>query len=235
MPLFKDRMSWLSAQLRCSYRVALRRVDLAERLLAEEITRELLRRRGRTANAPCGWYLEEFRTVLRLETPSPEAHEHRRVVASADDLREVMASLDVPRDADQPRTDLAAEILYGGQLVRRERPTDSRFQYMVQLPKPLRTGEAHEYGLLLRVPSHESMRPHYVFTPELRCDRFELRVRFPAGRRPRWVRRVEGETVRTFDAARHGNDLLLLDGAGELHVQFRNLTMYLGYGVQWAW
>lgn len=235
MPRLTDRIEWLASQLGRSYRVALRRVDLAEELLAEEVARELRRRRGQAANVPNGWYLEEFRTLLRLDTPTPEAHERRRIVAARDDLREVMAWLDVPRESDQRRPSLEAEVTYGGRLVRREQPSDSRFQFIVRLPSPLLAGDAHEYGLVLRIPKGQPMKPHYVFTPEHPCQAFELQVRFAQDSFPRWVRRVEGETVRMFDYPRPADDLLVPDGAGEVQVRFRNPTLYLGYGIQWGW
>ncbi|HXP18668.1 MAG TPA: hypothetical protein VN840_03370 [Streptosporangiaceae bacterium] len=233
MPHFKDRVSWLGTRLGYEYRTALRRIDSAEQLLAEEIARELLRRRGRIASSPEGWYLDEFRTVLRLDTPTPESLEHRRIIATRADLTEVMAWFDVPPGPDQARPALAAEILYGGRLVRREQPSGNRFQFVVQLPAPLRAGQAHEYGLILRVPEGHQMRPHYIFTPECQCNVFDLRVRFDLNRRPVWIRRVNGETVRMFDAARPTGDLASIDEAGELHLRFYNPTRYLGYGVQW--
>jgi hypothetical protein len=233
MPYFADRVSWLAAHLGRDERTAQRRIDEAEQLLAEELTRELLRRRGRAPASPAGWYLDDLRTLLRLDTPVPESHEHRRIVATRAGLTEVMAWLDVPRDHGQPRLELQGEMLYGGRLIRREQPTRNRFQFIVQLPSPMQPGDEHEYGLLLRMPPDQPMRPHYIFTPECQCNRFDLRVRFDTERPPRWLRRVEGETVRTFDEAQPKGDLLQLDEAGELHVEFGNPALYLGYGVQW--
>lgn len=233
MPHFKDRVSWLAAQLGYEYRTALRRIDTAEQLLAEEIARELVRRRGRTATSPDGWYLDQLRTLLRLDTPTPEAHEHRRIIATRDGLSEVMAWLDVPSAPGQDSSGLAAEILYGGRLIRREHPSGSRYQMIVQLPEPLAAGQSHEYGLLLRIPQGQVMRPHYIFSPECQCDMFDLRVKFDLAAKPGWIRRVQGETVRMFDSARPGGDLAEMDDAGELHLEFRRPTMYLCYGVQW--
>lgn len=233
MPYFKDRASWLAAQIGYEYRTALRRIDIAERRLAEEVALELVRRRGRTAAMPDGWYLEEFRTLLRLDTATPEAHERRRIVATRSGLTEVVAWLDVPPSPGHPGPALAAEVHFGGRLIRRKQPSQNRFEFVVQLPAPLQAGQKHEYGLILRVPEGGQMRPHYIFTPECRCDLFELRVRFDLEHPPGWVRRVQGETVRTFDAEPPGGDLVALDDAGELQLQFRNPTMYLGYGAQW--
>lgn len=231
MPHFKDRVGWLAAQLGYEYRTALRRIDNAEQLLSEEIARELVRRRGRTATSPDGWYLDELRTLFRLDTPAPEAHEHRKIVATKDGLSEVMAWLDVPRKPGDQGPGLTAEILYGGRLIRREQPAGYRHQFIVQLPQPLQAGQRHEYGLLLR--PGRPMIPHYIFSPECQCNMFDLRVRFDLGRVPGWIRRVQGETVRMFDSARPGTDQAPIDDAGEIHLQFHNPTMYLCYGVQW--
>jgi hypothetical protein len=233
MPYFKDRVSWLASYLGYEYRTALRRIDTAEQLLSEEIARELTRRRGRTVNAPDGWQLDELRTLVRLDTPTPEAHEHRRITATRSDLTEVMAWMDVPPGPGVSRSAMLVEVLYGGKLERKEQPSSSRFHFVVQLPTPLQAGEQHEFGLLLRVPPGESMRPHVIFSPECACDVYDLRVRFGSADRPTWIRRVDGETVRMLDTAEPANDLTL-DEAGEIHLRFDNPIMYLCYGLQWG-
>lgn len=233
MPYFRERAEWLAGQLGRDYRTALRRIEAAEKLLAEVIAGELQQRRSRAATAPNGWYLGELRTLLRLDTPTPEAHEHRRVVSTRAGLQEVKAWLDIPRSPDQPGPDLSAEVLYGGRLIRREQPSGSRFQFFIQLPAPLEVGEEHEYGLVTRMREGAAMRSHYLVVPECRCDAFNLRIRFHPDRQPGWVRRVDGETVRMFDDAQPKGDLAEPDAAGEVHMEFRNLTMYLGYGIQW--
>lgn len=233
MPYFKDRVSWLAAHLGYEYRTALRRIDTAERLVSEEIARELIRRRGRTATAPEGWRVDELRTLVRLDTPTPEAHEHRRIVATRSDLTEIVASMDVPPGPGQSRGSVSVEVLYGGRLERKEQPSSSRFQFVIQLPRSLQPGEEHEYGLLLRIPKGESMRPRYIFSPESPCNVFDLRARFGPESRPAWIRRVDGETVRMLDTAEPANDLAL-DEAGEVHLRFNEPTMYLCYGLQWG-
>lgn len=232
MTYFKDRISWLASHLGIEYRTALRRIDTAEQLLSEEIARELTRRRGRAAAASDGWMLKELRTLVRLDTPTPEAHEHRRIVAARPDLTEVMAWMDVPPGRGQSRSAMSAEVLYGGRLERKEQPSSSRFQFVIQFPASLQPGEEHEYGLLLRVP--ESMRPHVIFSPEVPCEVYDLRVRFDPGNRPAWIRRVDGETVRMFEHADPADGLLTLDDASEIHVRFDKPTMSLFYGIQWA-
>jgi hypothetical protein len=105
---------------------------------------------------------------------------------------------------------------------------------MVQLPKPLQPGEEHHFGLLLRMPRHMLKLPHCLVTPECQFDRLDLTVRFDPARLPDWIRRVDGETVRTFENPRPVGELLVPDAAGEVRQEFRDLALYLGYGIQWA-
>jgi hypothetical protein len=142
--------------------------------------------------------------------------------------------MDLPRDANQPGADLQARIRYGGSLLRREQPTRDHFKFMVQLPGPLMPGDEHQYGLLLRMPRHMLRLPHYLLVPECKCEKFDLTIRFDPGRLPRWIRRVEGETVRKFENPEPAADLLVPDAAGEVRQEFSNLSLYLGYGIQWA-
>jgi hypothetical protein len=230
---FKDRVSWLADQLGYEYRTALRRIDTAEVLLAEEIARELSRRRGRVVAAADGWQLAQLKTLFRLDSASPEAHEHRRIVATRSGLADVMAWTDVPKGTREAGSELAVEVMYGGRLVRTEHSSGDRFESAIQLPRSLAEGEEHEYGLLLRIPEGRPMRPHYIFSPEYPCGSFELTVRFDLRKLPVWVRLVDGETVRVFDAALPGDDLVTVDESGEIHLQFDNPIMYLCYGAQW--
>jgi hypothetical protein len=231
--ILKDRVSWLAEQINRQERTALRRIADAEILLSEEIAKELRRRRASSAMAPDGWYLERLTTLLRLDKSSPESHERRWIVATRDGLQEVMAGLDLPGADGGQRPVLDIEVLYGCQLVRRETPTPNRFQFVLQLPATLGAGETHEFGLILRVPPDQRMRPHYILTPECQCNHFELRIRFDPNRLPRWVRRVDGETVRMFDAADRAIEPLEPDAAGDVCLRFENPALYLGYGAQW--
>ena len=234
MRLFSDRVSWLANQIDRQYRSALRRIEEAEQLLAEEIVLELHRRRSHPVIAPQGWYLDEFRVVLRLDTPAPESLEHRRIIATKAGLQEIMAWVDVPGDGPGRRGPKAsAEVLYGGRLVKREQPSPGRFQFVVRLPVALQPGDMHEYGLAMRMPEGEPIRPHAIFVPECVCNTFDLTVRFGVPQVPRWIRRVDGEPVRVFDAARPPERGVLPDDSGEVHARFAHPELNLGYGLQW--
>jgi hypothetical protein len=235
-PLFRDRVSWLAAQLKRDPRTALRRIDDAERLLAEQIAVELRRRRGHYANAMAdGWYTAELSTVLLLDSGEPEAIERRRIVVTAGDVTEVSLALDVPpRNPDDSRVELTIDVLSGGTLVTTEVPSASRTMFGVRLPAPLRPGESHEFEISVRVHSRARMRPYYVLTPERRCDLFDLRVRFDRRRPPAWVRRVDGEPVRVYEVVKPGGVAVPVNAAGEAHLTFRSLSLNVGYGIQWS-
>ena len=233
-PLFTRRASWLADRLDRDTRKALRRIREAEWRLAELIAAELRRRRGRTPVAPDGWYVAELRAVLRFDGDIVVSEQDRRIVSTREDLTEVMAWLDLPSDTNQPEGELRAEIRYGGRLLRKEQPSRNRFTLMAQLPKPLQPGEEHRFGLSLRMPRHMLKLPHCLMTPETQCDRFDLTVRFDPARLLDWIRRVDGETVRTFENRQPVGELLVPDAAGEVHEEFRDLALYLGYGIQWA-
>ena len=191
------------------------------------------------------WLAEQLcrdtRTALRrvddaeqlLDGETPEALERRRIVATRPGVDEITVSLDVPRDDGQQRMSLNATVTAGGELVRADEPSRSRTQWLIRLPEPLQPGQAHEYEIRVRVPSGERMRPYYVFTPERRCDSFDLRVRFDRRRLPGWVRRVDGEPVRVFEEIRPAGELVAIDGTGEACASFGGPVMHLGYGLQW--
>jgi len=233
-PLFTRRASWLADRLDRDTRTALRRIQEAEWRLAELIAAELRRRRGRIPVAPDGWYVAELRAVLRFDGDIVVSEQDRRIVSTREDLTEVMAWLDLPSDTNQPGADLRAEIRYGGHLLRKEQPSRNRFTLVVQLPKPLQPGEEHRYGLSLRMPRHMLRLPHCLVTPETQLERFDLTVRFDPALLPEWIRRVDGETVRMFENPQPVGELLVPDAAGEVHQEFRDLALYLGYGIQWA-
>jgi hypothetical protein len=232
-PHFTKRVSWLASHIHHEDRTALRRISQAEQRLAELVATEIQRRRGRVSAAPDGWYIKELKTVFRLDAGIIESEEDRVIVATRENLTEVMAWMDLPGDADQPGADLQARIRYGGSLLKQEQPSPGHFKFVVRLPEPLEAGTEHRYGLMLRMPRHMLRLPHYLIVPECRCDKFDLTIRFDPQRLPRWIRRVDGETVRTFENPRPAGDLLTPDAAGEIRQEFSDLSLYLGYGIQW--
>jgi len=232
-PFFTKRVTWLADHMDREYRTALRRIDQAERRLAELIATELRDLRSRIPASADGFYVDELRTLLRLDTETMVSEEDRVIVSTREDLTEVAVLLDLPRETGQPGADLQAEIRYGGHLLRRYQPARNAFKFVLRLPEPLQPSQAHGYGVSLRMPRRMLRLPHYLVTPECQFNRFDLRIRFDPERLPAWIRRVDGETVRQFEDAQPTDKVLVPDAAGEVHQEFRDLAMFLGYGIQW--
>jgi hypothetical protein len=228
-----ERMVWLARQLERDVRTARRRADEAVRLLAGEIASELLRHRDPAIAALDGWYLREFRTLLRLDSPEPEAIEIRRIVTTRPGLERIIVRLEMPIRPDGPNQMLEAELLYGGQILSANYLSRRSLQVQVQLPRPLQPGEEHEYALRLRFPVGIAL-PYIIFRPERRCDLFDLRVRFDPANLPVWIRQVDGETQSTFEDATPPYDHLIPDKAGEIQLRFHYLRENRNYGMQWA-
>lgn len=236
-PFLAERVQWLADQLQRDVRTARRRVDLGLAAMAERAaTAAPLAAAGSDGAAEDQWYVKEFRALLRLDQPTPEAIDTRVVVSEVDNLTEIDALITVPRDGPA-RTgphDLLAEALYGAVITTRERVTASRFRYGLRLPRPLRAGEAHEYALLFRLPPNQPMRAHYVHYGTRRCDRFELRIRFDPERVPVEVRRVDGIFPRDLDDGLPAAPAVDVDAAAEVHLAFDRPRTGLGYGARWT-
>ena len=233
--LLQARLDWLAAHLKRDGRTARRRVDESIRRLAEAAARPVATVEVLPDGSVAGWYIERFGALLRLDLPTPEARERRIVVAERNGIERIGLAVSLPREhGDLGAHELLADVEFGGRLVHTERASDSRFQWSLALPRALLAGERHEYGITFRLPPDQPMRQHYVFTPARRCDFFDLRVRFDPGDPPKEIRRVDAAFHRDVDEGIAMGETLRLDNAGELHVDFRNLTVGFGYGVRWV-
>lgn len=245
-PFLADRVQWLAEQLQRDVRTARRRVDLglaamAERADVPEVAPPAprvsdpsdSRQRGDDGN---GWHIREFRALLRLDQATPEAHEQRTIVSNTDGLTELEAIITIPRDGTTRTSshDLLVEVLYGVTIVSRERVTPNRFRYRLRLPHTLDAGESHEYGLLFRLPPNQPMRTHYVYTTLIRCDVFDLRIRFHPEQAPAEVWRVRETYPRDLDEIPDQRQAVELAGGAEAHLRFADLKLGLGYGAQWS-
>jgi hypothetical protein len=238
MTTYSQRKRWLAnTKLDRGDRTAERRIEEAQRLLAQEIATELERRRGQSDAADDGWYIDHFSAVLLLDGDSPEAIEQRRIVATRHHLTEITIVLDTPRESGQRRLGLKADVTSGGKLVRAEELSRNRTRYIVRLPRPLQPDETHEYEMHIWVAPDEPMRDYYVFRPERRCDGFDLRVRFDRRNPPAWVRQVVGEDVHVYypyEGAPRPAERVPVDGTGEARASFPRPRQHLGYGLQWS-
>jgi hypothetical protein len=232
-PRLGERLTWLSERLAKNARTARRRAEAACERLAELAA-------GLPAAEPApgeGWYVRRFTALVRMDGQSPEVTESRTIVSTREGLDELDTEFSLPRHpADRrPTHDLGVTVLYGGRLVRRDRPSESHFRFTVELPLTLGIGETHDYAMRLRVPPGQPVRPHYLCVPHRRCDLFELRLRFEPGRVPRTLWRVADTPIRVIDDGQPSGELLLANSAGEIHEMFPEPRQGLAYGVQWSW
>jgi hypothetical protein len=183
-----------------------------------------------------GWYVKSFVAVVRADLDRPEAIETRKVVSLIDGLDTIGTSVGVPRHPQdsQATHGLQAELQYGGLLVSRDQLSESRFQNVIKLPRPLQAGQEHEYSLLLRVPPGQLMAPHYVHPPKRRTDYFEVRVRFDVHDAPKTVWRLNSLPTTVIYESEPSGEQLEIDPSGEVRTDFRDLTIGYCYGIRWG-
>jgi hypothetical protein len=244
------RVDRLAAELSCQPRTARRRIDHAFQSLAQVA---LQRRTADTETDPeTGWCLRSLRSVFRLDTPTPELHETRTIVATRDGLDTIAVRASLPKppgndtpnhdtpnhdtpNHDTPTHDIVADLVYGARIVSVERIHDSQhFRWTLALPRSLSTGDEHEYQMYYRIPPRQAMRPHYAFLPLIPCESFVVRMRFPVSRLPVAIWRLDGVPPRLLDDDRPGAHRLRPDGAGEVELRFTDLKQGRGYGLAWT-
>ena len=241
MTTYSQRKRWLAdTKLDRGDRTAERRIEEAQRLLAQEIAAALERRRGRSDAADDGWYTQHLSVAYLLDGDAPEAIEERRIVATRHGLSEITVVLDTPRESGQRRLGLRAEVTHGGALIKTEELPRNRNRtlYTIGLPTPLDADQTHEYTMRVQVEPDEPIRDYYVLRPDHNCDSFDLRVRFDRRRPPAWVRRVAGEDVHVYypyEGVPAPAELVPVDPTGEPTVSFARLRQHLGYGLQWSY
>ncbi len=232
----RERMQWLAGQIHRDPRTASRRVDAGLALLAERIVSGT----GEVASpgnvfAPDGWYVERLRATYLLVSDPVQLLETRRIVSTQAGLERITVSWSVPSAADgRPRPELAADIHYGGRLVKNEELSSPIYwSGDLLLPRPLDVGQSHEYQVQVRTLPRGEMLPYYVLSPVRRVDEFDVRVKFDVSDRPRRVWALNGLPYRMVDERRPSAELLELDAVGEVVRRFGHLRPGLSYGIQW--
>lgn len=229
-----DRQEWLAGRLFCDVRTARRRMDEAFTELVDAILEDNARR-CRITSPDDGWAVRRFRATLRLDRPGPELYEQRTIQVTAGARDRIVCRLSVPRACDgREQPDVSARATYGGKIVEATRVSPEHFQFTLALPRLLRQGETHDYGIVFVLPPGQPMRSHYVYQPLLSCDEFELIVRFAPAAPPEQVWRLVGLPIRVVDGADAGRDALPLDENFAVQLAFRDPRQGLAYGVKWT-
>lgn len=190
---------------------------------------------GAPIGEPAGWFIASFAALVNVDEDPVEVIERRVIIAAVDGLSEVVTSITVPRHPAAPglATGLETELIDGGTLEARQRPFESYFTNVIVLPKPLRSGERHQFTLRLRIPPGQRMTPHFLHVPYRRSDNFDLRVRFAASRLPSAVWLLDGAPPALLYQCEPEVPALVPDERGEVRATFRDMRPGLGYGVRW--
>lgn len=225
------RISWLASVLDRDPRTARRRIDLAFRRLDELLVTPPPER---DLHPLAGWYVESMKATLHLDREPPDLEEERRIVAEVDELDELVLPFSAPAEpGSDPVPDIAADVLFGGEIVEARQVSASHAQFVMRLPSPLRLGQRHEYGIRF-APRRTSLRPYYVMTPLRRCEEFSVRVRFDRANPPPRVWRLNGVPGRVVDDGVDSGDALTVNRVGEVALEFHELHQGLSYGLQWS-
>jgi len=212
-PFYQDRVSWTADRLNRDPRTARRRIDAGIDHLAQLATDRAVApsRTAAESSSVNGWRTAELRVVVALDRDRPEVVEVHRIVAERDGLAavEVTAAFGVT-------------VLYGAKRVRGG---------TADLPTTLRSGAEHELAIQYRLP--DAAAAHVVRTPDRPCDLFDLRLRFDRARPPWRIWQLRGALDRDVADPEPAGEPRHTDGAGEVHLVFRDLVPGLAYGARW--
>jgi hypothetical protein len=217
-PLYKDRVALTAARIGRDPRTARRRIDEAIEQLAQTATAKPGFGHEITPMPAGGWWISDLRMSLVLDRPQPELVEQCQFVAEQQDVREIeVLSSRLGTFADLTADQLASDVFYGGTLQPRGTQPAT-----LTLPRPLVSGEAHEYVMRSTVASAVLLPNESRFRTDRRCDRFDLRVRFDLTNPPRRIWPIGDETRE-----------LRPDEAGDVRVEFSCLIPDRDYGIRW--
>jgi hypothetical protein len=233
-----ERVQWLASAVERDERTVRRRIDEAISLLIDCLADEETNpdeRAQSSSGRPAGWYYGSVRSVVRLDLPEPEVLEERRITATISNLETMVIEVSLPpgKDLDDPR-DLFAEVVFGGLLTSRARPSTSHFRFNIALPRRLAKGEQHDVAIRYSFPPGHQMVPHYTLVPLARCDRFQLRLRASPRFGPHRVWLVDGVPPRAVDDPPTPVPTIF-DAAYEAIAEFTELELGHAYGLRWEY
>ncbi|MEU4763330.1 hypothetical protein AB0H12_08740 [Actinosynnema sp. NPDC023794] len=231
-----ERMAWFRAQIdRDSLRTARRWVDSAFKRLADELDSVENESNPRSSEpGPNGWYTESLLSVLDMEADPPELTETRTIVATADELDEIVLMVSAPKGihlTDEER--VTADMKFGGRIVEAEHDPSGHSQFVVRLPKPLSLGERHSYSVRFKSYRRMWMRPYYVLLPLRHVEHFKMHLKFPAGG-PERAWKLSGVPPVVLESGRPNDHRVQFDESGEAQLEFFGLRAGLAYGIGWS-
>ncbi|WP_211763937.1 hypothetical protein [Kutzneria sp. CA-103260] len=239
---FTERVDHLATLLAVSNRTALRRISDAEGELAREIAAELSRNAGGQRFVK-SYYISEYRAIVdntaaHADPATVVVHQERELICVQDGLAEIPIRFELPEHPDTPEPMFSARVQHGGRIKALRRLSPTGFELVLGLPSPLARREPHRFGISFTFPV-ALIRAHHVITGEVTIRHYQLIVKFHPDHPPAWIRRVDGEDIRTLDAfARRAvapSGEFALDAVGEANLTFDHLGPHLAYGCQYRW
>ncbi|PPK70437.1 hypothetical protein V5P93_000682 [Actinokineospora auranticolor] len=230
-PFLSERTAVLAKRYNRDTRTIRRRIDEGISLLAELAANSVV-----TAVEGTDWSARRLEAVLRLDLQTPECFERRTIVALREGLDHIRYSITIPPARDPGDTErpvgLLTRVHFGAEVVGKQ-VRGKRFTVDMRIPA-LAVGQEHEYGLVNRIPVGQRMRPYYLFFPERHCERFDLRVRFPADDDPGAVEVIHEAFHRDIDEPGFVGQRTPVDTIHEARIGFTDLKPGYGYGLRWT-
>ncbi|MFV0460921.1 MAG: hypothetical protein ACK5MT_19375 [Actinomycetales bacterium] len=227
----KDRLNSVGVELDRSERTITRRLPAALTHLAEALLSD-----APPATSPSddldSWYVGRLHSALLVDDDAARMFETRRIVATRDGLSGIEMAYSTPSPHGSGHTPLSVNLIYGGRLVV-DPGGGHGWAGRLELPRPLLSGQAHEFGVEILVP--HALQPYLIAAPIRRYDELTIRVKF-RGAAPTRVWLVDGQRERSVDSEQawdHAPELTL-DEAGEVGATFTALRLGLNYGIGWV-
>jgi len=226
-----DRLSWVADAEGYSVKTIRRRYLEGLELLADVLM----------APGPAGpesesvdFWCPSASLELVSEPPRIELIETRTVVAELAGLRSAPVAWSSEADRAKASDQLRVYCLHGG-LVSRESPssTGGLWRGRVYFPRPLASGERHEFRTRLVDPQHQQR--FLIVTAQRRIDHLLVRVKFVPHAWPvaPIVERVEGIPAQFVEDPGVPGVRVPVDDVGEVVAEFHRVRSGFSYGLRW--
>ncbi|MEJ7743108.1 MAG: hypothetical protein WKF73_11460 [Nocardioidaceae bacterium] len=91
-----------------------------------------------------------------MDLAVPQLDEERRIIATVDELDELVVSLSAPREANvDPNDHITAEMIYGGEIVDEDQVSRGHATFTIRLPNPS-TSDSPTITASSSHPAHEA-------------------------------------------------------------------------------
>jgi hypothetical protein len=231
-PTLRERVETLAGLQNRAPRTARRVMDSALRAMvtaAEGFSSGALE-----PSAGPGWRVASLTALFRLDTPTPELYEMRRIVATHD-IEEVTVRLGLPETpGGRVRGELVIDTLFGARVTKVEHQSErNHYRVVLSLPRKIETDREHEFWLRVVLPPGQPTWNHYAIVPLNPCESGSVRVRFHPDRPPSQVWQLDEVPYLDLNNGAAGSQALQPDGNGDVICRFNRLREGYGYGMAW--